>query len=133
MTERRAARLGVAGALVLVGAQLGVAARWSLTHDDPTFLGLTRRCFEREKRLPVEATSGDPVAASASGGTLRVIVDGALVTIAIASSTREAARLERFYAADDPGERLDVLGRYVSLWLRSPSAAQRQQLHDCAY
>jgi len=91
ITERRAARLGLVGALVVVLAQLVVASAWSLTHDDPTLLDLTRRCLEREKGLVVEATAGDRVAASAGGGTLRTVVEGGLVTIALATRPRPNA------------------------------------------
>ena len=133
MTERRAARLGLVGALVVVLAQLVVASAWSLTHDDPTLLDLTRRCLEREKGLVVEATAGDRVAASAGGGTLRTVVEGGLVTIALATSEAEAERLRAAYAAGDPGARLDVRGRYVALWLPPPSPTQRQVTYDCAY
>jgi len=133
MTERRAARLGLVGALVVVLAQLVVASAWSLTHDDPTLLDLTRRCLEREKGLVVEATTGDGVAASAGGGTLRTVVEGGLVTIALATSEAEAERLRAAYASGDPGPRLDVHGRYVALWLRPPSPTQRQVTYDCAY
>ena len=133
MTERRAARLGLVGALVVVLAQLVVASAWSLTHDDPTLLDLTRRCLEREKGLVVEATAGDRVAASAGGGTLRTVVEGGLVTIALATSEAEAERLRAAYAAGDPGPRLDVRGRYVALCLRPPSPTQRQVTYDCAY
>ena len=133
ITERRAARLGLVGALVVVLAQLVVASAWSLTHDDPTLLDLTRRCLEREKGLVVEATTGDGVAASAGGGTLRTVVEGGLVTIALATSEAEAERLRAAYAAGDPGPRLDVRGRYVALWLRPPSPTQRQVTYDCAY
>jgi len=133
MTERRAARLGLVGALVVVLAQLVVASAWSLTHDAPTLLDLTRRCLEREKGLVVEATAGDRVAASAGGGTLRTVVEGGLVTIALATSEAEAESLRAAYAAGDPGPRLDVRGRYVALWLRPPSPTQRQVTYDCAY
>ena len=133
MTERRAARLGLVGALVVGLAQLVVASAWSLTHDDPTLLDLTRRCLEREKGLVVEATAGDRVAASAGGGTLRTVVEGGLVTIALATSEAEAESLRAAYAAGDPGPRLDVRGRYVALWLRPPSPTQRQVTYDCAY
>ena len=133
MTERRAARLGLVGALVVVLAQLVVASAWSLTHDDPTLLDLTRRCLEREKGLVVEATAGDRVAASAGGGTLRTVVEGGLVTIALATSEAEAESLRAAYAAGDPGARLDVRGRYVALWLPPPSPTQRQVTYDCAY
>ena len=133
MTERRVAGLGLACALVLVLAQVGIGAGWSLTHDDPTYLELTRRCLEREKLLTVEETVGDPVAAAASAGTLRTIVEGGLVTTAIASGEREVSRLREGYAGIEPRARLDVRGRYVYLWLRAPSPTQRQTVYDCAY
>jgi hypothetical protein len=134
VTERRAARLGLLGALVVVAAQLTVGAAWSLTHDDPNELALTRRCLEREKGLVVETTTDDPVASSARGGTLRTTVEGGLVTLSVATSEAEAERLRAAYSADgDPGARLDVHGRYVALWLREPSPTQRQVTYDCAY
>ena len=134
MTERRAARLGLAGALVVVVAQLVVASGWSWTHDDPTVLELTRRCLEREKGLTVQRTQDDPVAESARGGTLRTDIEGGLVTLSIATSQAEVERLRAAYsAAGDPGERLDIHGRYVSLWLRDPSPTKRQTVYDCAY
>ena len=134
MTERRAAGLGLVGAVVLVAAQLSVGAAWSLTHDDPDELALTKRCLEREKGLVVERTTGDPVASSARGGTLRTTVEGGLVTLSIATSEAEVERLRAGYAAGgDPGPRLDVHGRYVALWLREPSPTQRQVTYDCAY
>jgi hypothetical protein len=120
-------------ALVVVAAQLGVGAAWSLTHDDLTILELTRRCFEREKGLVVEPTRGDAVAESAGGGTLRTIVEGNLVTVSVATSVAEVERLRAAYAAGGPGARLDVYGRYVNLWLRDPSRSQRQGAYDCAY
>lgn len=130
---RRAAGLGLAGALTVFLAQLGVGSAWSLTHDDPTYLELTRRCLQREKLLAVEETFGDPVASAASGGTLRTIVEGGLVTIAIASGEPEISRLRDGYAAVEPAGRLDVHGRYVFLWLRTPSTSKRQTVYDCAY
>ena len=134
MTERRAARIGLVGALAVVAAQLSVGAAWSLTHDDPDALALTRRCLEREKGLVVEATTADPVASSARGGTLRTTVEGGLVTLAVATSEAEVERLRAAYVASgDPGPRLDVHGRYVALWLRAPSPTQRQVTYDCAY
>ena len=134
MTERRAAGLGLVGALVLVAAQFSVGAAWSLTHDDPDELALTKRCLEREKGLVVESTTGDPVASSARGGTLRTTVEGGLVTLSVATSEAEVERLRAGYAAaGEPGPRLDVHGRYVALWLREPSPTQRQVTYDCAY
>jgi hypothetical protein len=134
MTERRAARIGAVCALVVILAQLVVASAWSLGHDDPTELELTRQCLEREKGLAVEPAANDPVAASASGGALATVVEGNEVTISVARSDAEVARLRSAYAAGgDPGTRLDLHGRYVALWLREPSPTQRQVTYDCAY
>jgi hypothetical protein len=132
MTERRAARIGVACALVVILAQLVVASAWSLGNDDPTELALTRQCLEREKGLEVEPTD-DPVAASASGGTLATVVEGNAVTLSVAGSEAEVERLRSAYSASDPGTRLDLHGRYVALWHREPSPTQRQVTYDCAY
>jgi hypothetical protein len=134
MTDRRAARVGVIAALVVVGAQLAVGAAWSVGHDDPTHLELTRRCLEREKGLRVEPADDDPVASSARGGALRTVAEGGLVTIAVATSEAEVERLRAAYSAGgDPGSRLDLHGRYVALWLREPSPTQRQLTYDCVY
>ena len=133
LTDARAARLGLAAAVVVVGAQAVVGTAWSLSHDDPTELELTRRCLEREKGLTIEETTDDPVARSAHGGTLRTVVEGNLITLSLATSQDEVERLRAAYAAADPGTRLDVRGRYVALWLRDPSPSQRQATYDCAY
>jgi hypothetical protein len=134
MTERRAAGIGLLGALVLVAGQLSIGAAWSITHDDLTELELTRRCLEREKGLTVVPTIGDPVALSARGGTLRTVVEGGRVTLSVATSAAEVERLRAAYAAaGDAGARLDVRGRYVALWMRQPSPTKRQVTYDCAY
>jgi hypothetical protein len=133
LTDARAARLGLAVAVVIVGAQAAVGAAWSLSHDDPTELELTRRCLEREKGLTIEDPTDDPVAQSARGGALRTVVEGNLVTLSVATSQAEVERLRAAYAKGDPGVRLDVRGRYVALWLRDPSRSQRQGTYDCAY
>lgn len=135
MTEVRAARLGLAVAAVAVGVQLAVGAAWSLSHDDPTELELTSRCFAREMLLRVEPTTGDPIASSASGGTLTTVVEGNLVTISLVSSTREAERLRAAYTSleHDVASRLEVRGRYVRLWHRGPSESQRRVADDCEY
>jgi hypothetical protein len=134
LTDSGAARLGLVAALMLVLAQAAAGAAWSLTHDDPTELELTRRCLEREKGFEIRETSGDAVAETARGGTLRAIVEGGLVTLSIATSSAEVDRLRAAYAVGgDPGDRLDVHGRYVALWLRDPTRGQRQHTYDCAY
>ena len=135
LTDARAARLGLAVAVVLVGAQVLVATGWSLGHDDPTNLELTARCFTREKLLQVEPTRDDPIASSASGGTLTTVVEGNLVTVSLVSHESEAERLREAYLAlgGDVESRLEVRGRYVRLWHRPPSATQQQTANDCEY
>jgi len=132
MTERRAARIGVVCALVVILAQLVVASAWSLGHDDPTELALTRQCLEREKGLAV-GPADDSVAASASGGALATVVEGNAVTLSVGRSEAEVERLRSAYSASDAGTRLDLHGRYVALWHREPSPTQRQVTYDCAY
>ena len=135
LTDSRAARLGLAVAAVLVGAQVIVGAGWSLTHDDPSVLELTARCFTREKLLQIESARGDPIASSASGGALTTVVEGNLVTVAVVSHASEAERLRDAYLAlgGDVQSRLEVRGRYVRLWHRVPSAPQQQTANDCEY
>jgi len=134
MTERRAARLGLLAALAVAAAQLVVAAAWSLGHDDPTVFARTSRCLEREKGLSLEPTIDDPLASSAHGGTLRTTVEGNPVTIVVATSEAEVERVRAAYAAlGVPPSRLDVHGRYVTVWQRGSSPTQRQVTYDCAY
>ena len=132
MTERRAAGIGVVCALVVILAQVVVASAWSLGHDDPTELALTRQCLEREKGLAV-GPADDSVATSASGGALATVVEGNAVTLSVGRSEAEVERLRSAYSASDPGTRLDLHGRYVALWHREPSPTQRQVTYDCAY
>jgi len=134
MTERRASRIGIVCALAVILAQVIVASAWSLARDDPTVLELTRRCLEGEKGLTVDAAADDPVAASASGGALRTVIETNPLTLSIARSLAEVERLRAAYlASGTPITRLDVRGRYVALWLRDPSPTQRQVTYDCAY
>jgi hypothetical protein len=135
LTDARAAWLGLAVAAVLVGAQIATAAGWSVSHDDPTNLELTARCFTREKLLRVEPTRDDPIASSASGGALTTVVEGNLVTVAIVSRASEAERLRQAYLAlgGDVEPRLVVRGRYGRLWHRPPSPTQLEIANDCEY
>jgi hypothetical protein len=122
-------------AAVAVGFQLAVGAAWSLSHDDPTYLELTARCFTREERTQVEPTIGDPIARSASGGTLTTDIEGNLVTVSLVGSAREGERLRDAYlaTAGDVATRLELRGRYVRLWHRPPTDSQRQTADACEY
>jgi hypothetical protein len=135
VSEARAARLGLALAAVVVGVQALVGAAWSVSHDDPTDLELTARCFTREMGTRVEPTTGDPIASEASGGTLTTVVEGNLLTVALVSSAGEAERLQARYLAlgGDVAARLEVRGEYVRLWHRAPSESQRATADGCEY
>ena len=134
MTERRAARIGVVCALVVILAQLVVASAWSLGHDDPTELALTRQCLEREKGLAVEARPTTPSRPRRAAARSR---RSSRETPSRSASRRSEAEVERlrsaYSASGDPGTRLDLHGRYVALWHREPSPTQRQVTYDCAY
>ena len=120
---------------VVLGAQALVGAAWSLSHDDPTDLDLTARCFTREMGTTVEPTTDDEIARSASGGTLTTIVEGNLLTVALVTSAGEAERLRAQYLAlgGDVAARLEVRGEYVRLWHRPPSESQRSTANGCEY
>lgn len=135
LTDTRSARLGLAVAVVLVGAQAVAGAGWSLSHDDPTELELTSRCFTRQKLLHVEPTVGDAVASSASRGAVRTVIEGNLLTVAVVSRAQEAELLRERYVSQggDVAARLEVRGRYVRLWHRVPSDSQRQTADACEY
>jgi hypothetical protein len=135
LNDARAARLGLAVAAVAAGVQALVGTAWSLSHDDPTDLELTSRCFTREELTRVEPTTGDAIASSASGGTLTTEVEGNLVTVSLVTSAREAGRLRGAYLAlgGDVASRLEVRGKYVRLWHRPPSASQSRAADDCEY
>jgi hypothetical protein len=135
LTDARAARLGLAVAAVAAAIQALVGTAWSLSHDDPTDLELTARCFTREMGTRVEPTTDDPVARSASGGTLTTDVEGNLVTVALVGTADEAGRLRTAYLAlgGDVASRLEVRGEYVRLWHRAPSESQRATADGCEY
>ena len=115
LTDARAARLGLAVAALVVGAQLLVGAAWSLSHDDPTELELTARCFTREMHLQVEPTVGDAIARSASGGTLTTVVEGNLVTVAVVTRAGPVPEVE--------------LDRYRVALAGGRASAERTALH----
>ena len=120
VTERRAARLGVVGALVVVVAQLVVgvgvvahARRPDAPRAHPPLpraregpRGRGRRADDRGRGVGRRRHAPD-------GRRGRARHDR------VATSEAEVERLRAAYAAGDPGPRLDVHGRYVDLWLRA--------------
>lgn len=137
--ERRAEwpflRAGVAAAAGLLAAWLVGWGAYELVHEDPTRLELTTRCLTKEKFLPVTGVGNDPVATSASGGSLVTRVEGNGVTLSIAGSDEEAEEIVRSYqaVAGSLTGRLERRGSYVYLWERAASPTQRQAMFDCEY
>ena len=128
------AAFAVVGCLAL--AQTAGWLVYRAVHEGTTALEETERCLRREKLLET-ARTGDPIATSASGGTLLTRVDGDAVQVVIASSDEEAAELEAAYRRTGRriDLRLDVHGRVLYVWepVRRPSPTQRQTLYDCWY
>lgn len=115
---------------------LAALVSWAIqtaTSDDPAF-ERTRSCLVNEKKATV-GRANDPIAGSAELGALRTVIETNGVTISVAGSTGEAARLVAAYRAVGGalGPRLELRGRTVYLWDRAPSPTQRQTLFDCHY
>jgi hypothetical protein len=127
-------------AALVVVAVLAVAdvAAWKVhdwRHPPPTRLESTVRCFEGEKGVLVTVPAGDPLSASAAGGSLRTTVEGNGVIVVLAGSEEQARKLEQTYrdVGGDLSGRLERRDRTVYLWDRPSSPTQRQATYDCQY
>jgi hypothetical protein len=123
----------VAVAAILTAAVVGWRVHDAL-HDEPTAFELLRRCLVNEKHVALTAPS-DPVARSAELGAVRTAIETNGVTISVAHSLEDAARIVDAYrsVAGDLGTRLELRRTTVYLWDGPPSASQRQALYDCTY
>ena len=132
--ERRWIGIGVVAAIAVLLVQIvGGSVREALT-DAPSRLELVQKCLV-ERDTPFEAVSGDPIAESATRGSLRARVDGNDLTIALAGSESEARGLVEAYvgvsSADLVGMLLDRRRKVVFLWSREPTTAQRDFAYLC--
>lgn len=114
-------------------------AAWKV-HDvrqppPPTRLAQSLGCLHNEKGVPAVAPAGDPIADSAADGSFTTRIEGNDVTVALASSEQEAAKLERYYraVASDLEGRLERRYKTVYLWRFRASPTQRQTMYDCQY
>jgi len=126
--------LGVV-ALIMVAVVVG----WKV-HDlgrppAPTRLALDIGCLKSEKGIATVVPAGDPLADSAGDGSFRTTIEGNEVTVALASSKEQAARIERYYndVAGDLQGRLERRETTVYLWKFKSSPSQRQAMYDCQY
>ena len=104
LTNGGTSRLACGVVAVLVVAQLAGWLVYRSVHEEPSALELTERCLRREKLLPVESISYDPIAARARGGALGTEVEGNGVRVAIAESDDEARELADAYLGDRGAE-----------------------------
>jgi hypothetical protein len=108
---------------------------YRVVHEETPPLELTIRCLTREKLLDVRVVSDDPIAESASRGSVATRVEGNGVHVAIAGSKSEAERLVGYYTdvAGDLAGKLEQRGKVVYLWEGVASPTQRQTMYDCFY
>jgi len=132
-TEWSYLRVGFAAVALLVVAALVGWGIQTAVWEDPAF-EKTQRCLVNEKGAAVEP-SRDPIARSAELGAFDTVIETNRVTVSVAGSTEGAERIVAAYRSvgGELGERLELRGRTVYLWERSPSPTQRQTLFDCTY
>ena len=129
-------RIGLGLAALIVVA---VGAGWKV-HDlrqppAPTKLESSIRCLNVEKEVVTIVPTGDLLADSATEGSFKTTIEGNEVTVALAASEEEAARIERYYndVAGDLEGRLERRQKTVYLWKYKSSSSQRQVMYDCGY
>lgn len=132
--ERRAVGWGLAVAAFVAVAVLGIGGLYTVLYPGPSRLDLANRCLTSEKRLDVLTPFNDPVAASATGGTLSTDIQSNHVTISLAGSTTEAKQLvARYRGYSIPSGRLTLYERVVAFWQRPPTQDEIETVRDCSY
>jgi len=106
-----------------------------IVHPRPTRLERTVFCLSDNKGVVAIVPAGDPISATAGAGSLRATIEGNEVTVSLARSEDEAAKLERDYRAvgSDLEGRLERRRLSVFLWQGVASPTQRQSMYDCQY
>ena len=125
--------LGVV-ALIVVADVVGWKVH-DVRHPRPTRLELSVKCLNNEKGVATVVPAGDPLADSAGAGSLRTTIEGNDVSVALASSQEQAARIERYFrlVGGDLEGRLERRDRTVYRWKFRSSPTQRQTMYDCQY
>jgi len=100
-----------------------------------TRLARSLGCLNGEKGVETVSPAGDPLADSAGEGSFRATVEGNDVTVALAASGEQAAKIEGYYraVADDLEGRLERRFKTVYLWKFKASPTQQQAMYDCQY
>ena len=116
----------------MVAALVGWAIETS-RYEDRGFQEL-RRCLTDEKGATIRTTR-DSIARSADLGALDTVIETNGVTVSVSSTRERAERIVAGYRAvgGELGPRVELRGRTVYLWERSPSPTQRQTMFDCTY
>lgn len=121
-------------ALIAVAVVVSGNARY-VAHPQSARLKTTIACLKERKNVVAVVPAGDPLADSAGDGSLKTTIEGNDVTVALASSQRQAAKIERYYnaVAGDLEGRLERREKTVYLWAFTSSPTQRQAMYDCQY
>lgn len=121
-------------ALVVVADVAGWKVH-DILHPRPTRLQQTVRCLTEKRGVHPVVPAGDPLADSAGKGSLKATIEGNEVTVALASSQKQAAKIEGYYLGlgGDLEGRLERRDRTVYLWRFRSSPTQRQAMYDCQY
>lgn len=106
-----------------------------IAHPRPTRLERSLACLKDEKGVVTVVPAGDPLSALAGAGSLRATIEGNGVTVALASSQKEAIKIERYYhqVGGALRGRLERRDRTVYLWEGVAEPTQRQAMYDCQY
>jgi len=126
-----------AGLLAVAALLVAAVVGWRVhdaVHDEPTAFELMTICMRNEKQAELAETR-DPIAKSAEQGAFRAVIETNGVTVSVASSPEDAARIAAAYRSvgGELGTRVEQRGGTVYLWDRPPSPTQRQTLFDCTY
>jgi hypothetical protein len=124
----------IAVTVVAVASVIGTMS-YNIGHHDPTRFDRTLTCLTEEKGVQVTIPTRDAIAESAQLGALLTTVEGNPVTVSVAASMKEAAKLVRNYhlVAGALTGRLERRGESVFLFESPASPTQRQVLYDCTY
>jgi hypothetical protein len=92
-------------------------------------------CLKDNRGVVAVVPAGDPLADSAGDGSLKATIEGNDVTVALASSVQQAAKIAGYYrqVSGNLAGRLEQRGATVYLWRFRSSPTQREAMYLCDY
>jgi hypothetical protein len=131
--ERRALALSALGLAAVAVLWVGGWAIRESTDVDPSALAVLSKCL-RGSGLEVATPANDPLAGSASGGSLVTTIEGNSVTVSLWDDASSAERTVATYArltSEDLTGRALVRGDAAVLWTTPPTGEQASSLYRC--